>query len=342
MPRLDARKRDILRAVIQTYVDTAEPVGSEVLAHRARLGVSAATIRNEMAALEEMGLLAQPHTSAGRIPTDRGYRVYVDSMLEEEQLPAGQRHWVRRRLAAALAERERVPQEVARALATLTPYASVVSHPHPRRLVFRHLHFVPLEATRVLAVIVTDAGVLQARTLDLQEPMDPDGLERLSRMVSQRFQGHPLGEITDTLLQQVVDEVAWQHRVVKLLADRILRRLPAASRRIHIEGTANILAQPEFRDARTARPVLRALEQEEVVAGLLEDASDRPVWIAIGSEHRVEALRGCSVVVAAYRVGGRPAGALGIVGPTRMPYGRVVALVRYLADSVSQALAEAR
>jgi heat-inducible transcriptional repressor len=342
MLQLDARKRDILRAVIQAYVDTAEPVGSETLAHRARLGVSAATIRNEMAALEEMGLLAQPHTSAGRIPTDRGYRVYVDSMLEEEQLPADQRHWVRRRLAAALAEREWVPREVARALATLTPYASVVSHPHPRRLVFRHLHFVPLEATRVLAVIVTDAGVLRARTLDLPEAMDPDGLERLSRMVSQRLHGHPLGEITDALLRQVVEEAAWQHRVVRVLVARILRRLPEATRRVHIEGTANILAQPEFKDAQSARPVLRALEQEDVVADLLDDASDHPVWIAIGSEHRVEALRGCSVVVAAYRVGGRPAGALGIVGPTRMPYGRVVALVRYLADTVSQVLAEAR
>ncbi len=340
MSELDPRKQEILRAVIHSHIETAEPVGSEALAHRGRLGVSSATIRNEMGALEAMGYLAQPHTSAGRIPTDRGYRVYVDSLLQEEQLSAGERLRLRRRLATALLERERVPVEVARALATVTNYASLVAQPHPEQLVFRHLHLIPLESTRVLAVIVTNAGVLRGQTLELQEPMDPEGLDRLSRTVSQRLEGVPLGEISDETLTRVVDKAAWQQRVVRQLTEWLLRQMPAADRRIYIEGTANILTQPEFRDARAARPVLEALEHEEVIAGLLEGAPDLPVWITIGSEHRVEDLRGCSVVAAAYRVGGQPIGALGIVGPTRMHYGRVISLVRFLADSLSDALAD--
>ncbi len=340
VPELDGRKQGILRAIIRSYVETAEPVGSEGLAQRSRLGVSSATIRNEMAALEEMGYLAQPHPSAGRIPTDRGYRMYVDSLLEEERLTAVDRLQLRRRLATALREWERVPEEVARTLATMTHYASLVAQSHLDRLIFKHLHFIPLDSSRVLAVIVTNAGVLRGRTLDLQEPMDPEGLDRLSRIVSQRLEGHSLGEITDELLTRVVDEAAWQQRVVDQLTEWLLGQAPSADLRIHIEGTANILTQPEFRDARAARPVLEALEREDVIAKLLEGAPDRQVWITIGSEHHIEDLRGCSVVAAAYRIGGRPVGALGIVGPTRMHYARVVSLVRYLAESLSDALAE--
>ncbi len=242
VPELDVRKQGILRAIIRSYIETAEPVGSEGLAQRSRLGVSPATIRNEMAALEEMGYLAQPHPSAGRIPTDRGYRMYVDALLEEEPLPAGERLRLRRRWAAVLAERERLHEGVVRALATMTHYASLIAQSHPDRLVFRLLHF--------------------------------------------------------------------------------------------------ILTQPEFSDARAARPVLEALEREDVIAELLEGAPERRVWITIGSEHRIEDLRGCSVVAAAYRIGGRPVGALGIVGPTRMQYARVISLVRYLADSFSDAMAD--
>ncbi len=337
---LDTRKQEILRTVIRSYIETAEPVGSEALAQRTRLGVSAATIRNEMATLEEMGYLAQPHPSAGRIPTDRGYRVYVDSLLEDQALSSGERTKLRRRLASALVERERVPEEIARTLATVTHYASLVAQSHPDRLVFKHLHLIPLSATRVLTVIVTNAGVLRGRTLDLLEPMEPEALDRLSRLVSQRLAGYSLGEITNEVLTQVVGEVAWQQRVVRQLTEWLLRQMLAADHQVHIEGTVNILTQPEFRDARSARLVLEALEREEVLTDLLAGTPDRSVWITIGSEHRIEDLRGCSVVAAAYRVGGRSVGTLGIVGPTRMEYARVISLVRYLADSLSDVLAE--
>lgn len=340
MLALDERKQDILRTVIRAYIDTAEPVGSEVLAQRSKLKVSPATIRSEMAALEAMGYLSQPHPSAGRIPTDRGYRVYVDTLLEDKELSTNERTRLRRQLVNALEERDRLPEEVARTLATVSHYASLVAQSHPDRLVFKHLHLVPMETTRVMAVIVTNAGVLRGRMVDLREPVNAEELDQLSRAVSTRLEGYELGDITDAVLTRVLDEAAWQQRVVRQLTEWLLHQMLAASRQVHIDGTLNILTQPEFRDARAARSVLGALEREEVLSNLLQSSADRPVWITIGNEHGIEDLRGCSVVAAAYRVGGRDVGTLGIVGPTRMQYARAISLVRYLAASLSDVLTE--
>ncbi|HET6781676.1 MAG TPA: heat-inducible transcriptional repressor HrcA [bacterium] len=234
---LDPRKQEILRAVIVAYIHTAEPVGSESIAQRLHLRVSPATVRIEMAAMEEMGYLSHPHTSAGRIPTDRGYRVYVDAMRPDTDLSARDRARIRRQFKGTVEEQGPVPEGIARTLATVTDYASVVAEPPPQMHVFRQ--------------------------------------------------------------------------------------------------TSNILKQPEFQDARAAQPVLSALERDEVVADLLGAVSARQVRITIGSEHRYEDLRGCSLIAAAYRIGEGAIGALGILGPTRMNYAKVISLVRYLTSELS-------
>ncbi len=336
---LDTRKQEILKAVIHAYIHDAEPVGSERIAHRLRLHVSPATIRNEMAALEELGFLSHPHTSAGRVPTDHGYRFYVDTLVQQE--PSAQERTRLRRFLAGGDEPGHIAEEVARALAVVTEYASVVTAPAPERQLFQHLRFIPLTSTKVIAVIVTDAGMVQGRAFDVQDPLEPGALDRLSRMVSQRLQGYALAEITEDLLAEMVDQAAWQHRILVEMLRWLRHRAPVpADRRVYIDGTANILKQPEFHDARTAQPVLSALEREEVLSDLLEVALGRQVWVTIGSEHRHEDLRGTTVVAAPYQMGGRPAGALGIVGPTRMKYGKVISLVRYLAGSLSEILTE--
>lgn len=337
---LDARKQEILDAIIDAYIHDAEPVGSERLAQRMHLRMSPATIRNEMATLEELGYLSHPHTSAGRVPTDRGYRFYVDSLQQNEPLSAQDRNRVRRVLHPG-EQRERLPEEVARALATITEYASVVTSPGAENQVFKHLHLIPLTEHEVLAIIVTDVGVFHGKTFSTQDPLEPDALDRLSQLVSHRLHGYALTEISGELLSRFVHEAAWQHRIVEELAAWLRQRLPRlADRRIHIEGTANILKQPEFRDARSARPILSALEREEVLSDLLRATEGRDIWVTIGREHRYEELHGTAVVAAAYRLGGHPGGALGIVGPTRMKYAKVMALVRYLAVNLTELLGE--
>lgn len=337
---LDLRKQEILEAVVEAYINEAEPVGSERLAQRLRLRASPATIRNEMAVLEEMGYLSHPHTSAGRVPTDRGYRVYVDSLRETEPLSAQERQRVRRAFRPGQ-ERGQSSADVARALATVTEYASLVASPGVEKQVFQHLHLIPLTGQQVLAVVVTNAGVFHGKTFAVQGPVEPEALDRLSRVVSQRLQGYALAEITGDLLSRFVHEAAWQQRIVEELAAWLRHRLPRlADAQVHIEGAANILRQPEFRDARSARSVLSALEREEVLSDLLRATEGRDIWVTIGREHRYEELHGTSVVAAAYRLAGLPGGALGIVGPTRMKYAKVLALVRYLARNLSELLEE--
>lgn len=341
MVDLDARKQEILKVIIDAHIQTAEPVGSEALAHRARLGLSPATLRLEMAALEELGYLSHPHTSAGRVPTDRGYRFYVDSMEEEEeQLTPDEGTRLRRRLLSLTRETGRVVEEIARALASATDYASVVAPPRPDHRIFKHLHLIPVGSTQALVVIVTNAGVIEGKTLEFPEPLEPEELDRLSRIVSQRFDGYRLAEITDELLAETV-QAAWHLQIVRQLSRWLRSHLPVGGDpHVVIEGTANILKQPEFQDVRAARHVLLALEREDVIADLVREAPAREVWISIGSENRHEDLRGCSVVIAAYRVGEDAVGALGIVGPTRMKYGKVISLVRYLAKHMGDALGE--
>lgn len=240
MIALDPRKQEILRAVIATYIHTAEPVGSESVVQRLHLRVSPATVRNEMAALEEMGYLSHPHTSAGRIPTDRGYRVYVDAMLPYIDLSARERARVRRQFRETVEEQGPAPEGIALTLAIVTDYASVVAEPNPPMHFFRR--------------------------------------------------------------------------------------------------TSNILKQPEFQDARAAQPVISALERDDVVTDLLGAVSVRQVRITIGSEHRHQDLRGCSLIAAAYQIGDSAEGALGILGPTRMNYAKVISLVRYLASDLNSTL----
>lgn len=340
MLELDPRKQEILDAVIEAYINDAEPVGSERLAQRLRRRASPATIRNEMAALEEMGFLSHPHTSAGRVPTDRGYRFYVDSLHADEPLSFHERQRVRRMLRPG-EQWDRLPEDVARGLAAMTEYASLVTAPGVESQVFRHLHLIPLTDRQVLAVIVTDAGIFHGKTFATQDPLDAEALDRLSHALSSRLQGYALAEITPELLARFAHEVAWQQRIVEELIVWMRTYLPRlADRRVHVEGTANILKQPEFRDARDARSVLAALERTEVLEDLLRAAEGCDVWVTIGREHRYEELRGTSVIAAAYRLAGHAGGALGIVGPTRMKYAKVIALVRYLAGSLSDLLGE--
>jgi len=341
MVQLDPRKREILKAVINEYIATAEPVGSETVASRYNLGISPATVRNEMAALEEMGYLRQPYTSAGRVPTDRAYRLYVDTLVveEERELPSLEKERLRRRVRLSVGEPGEAVEEAARALAMVTEYASIVAEPRPEHGVFKHLHLIPLSDTEAIAVIITDTGVIEGKVVQFSDGFSPDELDRLSRHISRRLEGYPLGEITDRLLAQIIQEAVRHQRAIQQLK-RILRKSLWLSlrARVYIEGTANILLQPEFQDIRRVRPLLSMLEQEEVIQDLLSEAVSRGLLVVIGSENRYAEMQLCSVIAACYRVGGRPAGAVGIIGPTRMPYEKVIPTVQFLAESLGEVL----
>lgn len=338
-PALDQRQEQILATIIAEFIHTAEPVGSEVVVRQSGLTVSSATVRHEMTVLEEMGLLSQPHTSAGRVPTDLGYRIYVDTLLSEAQLTPDERQRLRRQVQSLTDEADRLVQRAARALAREVHYPSVVATARPQELLFRHLHFIPLDAGRVMPVLLTNLGVVEGQPVDLAEPVEPDRLDELSRRISARLVGMTLGEITRARLEELVDEAARYQRLLDHLRrwiDREVRR--SAAGHVAIEGATHLLDHPEFHQAASASAVLSLLEREEVVGELLRPTHGPGVWVSIGSEHPYAAMQSCSLVAATYQAGGRTVGTLAILGPKRMHYERALPIVRFLAQSLGEAL----
>ncbi|MBI3998166.1 MAG: heat-inducible transcription repressor HrcA [Armatimonadetes bacterium] len=339
MDQLDERQRTVFCAVVEEHIRAAEPVGSEHPAVRERLGVSPATIRNTMAALEEMGLLTHPHTSAGRIPTDAGYRLYVDMFQEAEALSAAERQAIRRRLETSAEDPSAAAGQAARVLAFVTQYLSVVASPGLQHQTFRSLHLVPLGERRAIAVIATDSGGLQARMIDLPEGIGPDDLEQISQAITHRLQGCRLADLTHERLEQIVGEASWHHRLLAEVKTWLGRELARGGHpRIVMEGTRHLLREPEFRRPDAATQLLEALEEESVLADAMAAAPEQGLWISIGAENRREELRGCSLVMATYRAGPQVVGTVGIVGPTRMRYRRALAAVRYVADRLTETL----
>lgn len=360
---LAARKQRILWAVIREHILSAGPVGSEALCERYRLELSPATIRNELHALTEMAYLRQPHTSAGRVPTDRAYRLYVDAMLghrstgasaadrpktlgglgaggapAQERLTPTERERIRRKLHQA-DDLDRAVEEATRTLASVSDYPAMASTPPADRRRFRHVHLVPVGADRALVVVLTDAGPVEGTVLRLPRDTAPGELDEVSRILSGWLAGRTLQEITAARLEQIVlaAHASRQRALVHDLGVVLARRMGEHAGRVFVEGMSHILKQPEFQDVRRAQPVLSALDREEVLRDVLRPkAADVDVWI--GQENPVDEMRDCSIVSATYWVRSQPVGVLAIVGPTRMPYARMIAMVRYLARTLSDSL----
>jgi heat-inducible transcriptional repressor len=337
--QLEGRKRAVLRAVVEEHIHSAEPVGSEHHALLQQLRCSPATIRSVMAALEDEGLLRHPHTSAGRVPTDQGYRVYVDMLLEAEPLPVGERQAIRRRLGSITRDAADLTDQAAHVLSSFTQYASVVAAPGLRQQTFEGLHLMAQGPGRALAVIATSSGALQGRLIELPHGIAPEDLEVLSRAITQRLHGVRLGELTQERLEQAVGEATRHHRLVETVKSWLGRDLARGARpRFRVDGAAHLLREPEFSRPEAATRVLGALEEQAALAQALAAAPEEGVWIAIGAENSLADLRACSVVAAMYHVGGAPGGTVAIVGPTRMRYRRAMAVVRYVADRLGDAL----
>ena len=292
-----------------------------------------------MAGLEEMGLLRHPHTSAGRIPTDQGYRAYVDGLLETERLSPAERQTIRRRLGDQGEGPDDLVAAAAHVLSSLTQYATIVAARGLGQQVFESLHLLPLEGQRALAVISTSTGALQGRAITLPPGVSTDDLESLGRIITNRLHGAQIASITHEQLEQALGE-AYRHQqlldAVKMWLRRDLAR--GTKMRLRVEGLRHLLREPEFRRPDAATPVLGALEQESVLAHAVAAAPDEGVWITIGAENQIAELHTCSIVMSTYQSGGGTGGTVAIIGPTRMRYQRAVAAVQYVADRLSESL----
>jgi heat-inducible transcriptional repressor len=332
---LDERKLAVLRAIVEDYVSTTEPVGSKSLVDRHGLDVSPATIRNDMAVLEEQGFIAQPHTSAGRIPTDKGYRLFVDRLSSVKPMSTAERRAIETFLAGAYSLDEVVGRTV-RLLTQLTRQVAVVQYPLLSRSQVRHIELVALSPRRVLLVLITDTGRVEQAAVDLPNETDGESITHLRAVLNACLDGHKLTDAANKVAS-LADRIPVSERqnadaVFSVLLDSLAER---HEERVVFGGTAN-LAAPDF--ANGLRDVLEALEEQVVLMRLLgESASTPALTVRIGAE---TGLEGTSVVSAAYGTGGQAVAKLGVLGPTRMDYPGTMGAVRAVARYVGRILGE--
>jgi heat-inducible transcriptional repressor len=332
---LDDRKASILRAIVAEYIDTAQPVGSGHLARSSGVEVSPATIRNEMAALERDGYLAQPHTSAGRVPTEKGYRFFVDSLDAPGPLGPTQRQQVKQFFARAHGEIEHMLTETSHLLSDLTDHTAVVVGPHHDRASVLAVQLVPLTARVVLLVLVLSDGSVDKRTLDLRADADEARVSAAGAHLARWLVGRALStppEPATATGDAATDEIV----AAALIALRDGR--DDDTDQVFVGGAARMARS--FDAVQTVRRVLELLEQQLVVVSLLHDVLDRGMSVAIGTETGLEPLSECAVVVAPYNVEGERAGTIGILGPTRMNYSQALAAVATVSQRLSKTLAE--
>jgi heat-inducible transcriptional repressor len=339
---LDDRKLDVLRAIVEDYVETQEPVGSKALVERHHLRVSPATVRNDMAVLEDEGYIRQPHTSAGRVPTDRGYRLFVDKLSRIKPLSPAERRAIERFLVGAV-DLDDVVHRTVRLLAQLTRQVAVVQYPSLSRSHVRHLELVPVSTTRLMFVMITDTGRVEQRLVELPTPLPESDVMRMRTAINEKLGGVRLAD-TPPQVQILLDECepALRQPMAALCSVLLETLVERTDERIALAGTANLTRGGMLDFQGSIRPILEALEEEVVLLKLIGSAESDPsvTRVLIGDENEIEHLRGASVISTGYGPGSTVVGGLGVLGPTRMDYPGTIATVgavaRYVGDILAQ------
>jgi len=335
---IGVRAKKVLHAVVSEYLATGDAVGSGTVARRYALDVSAATIRNVMGELEEMGLLSHPHTSAGRVPTQRGLRLYVDTLLRIRSLSTGEKESIRGRLSP-MAEPQEVLQRVTTLLRELSHLAVVVQTPRPSSDAVAHIEFVRLRENRLLAVIATTHGAIQNKLVDAETTLSAGDLVRINNYLNELVAGLPLDQIRARLAREIEDEKNIGNPVTTAALALASAAVPDldAKNGILLSGQANLLVGVPDMDK--AQHVLRTLEEKDQIVRLLDRTLSAPgICVFIGAEANLADLTDISVVAAGYGGGDRPIGSIGVIGPARMNYSKVIPLVDFTADVITEIL----
>lgn len=337
---LTERQRHILSAIVDDYIRSAEPVGSRSISKRGNVGFSPATIRNEMSDLEDMGYLEQPHTSAGRIPSHKGYRYYVDHLMTYGNLPQHEVMMLRQFFAEKMQEMERVIQQVATVLSQLTNYTSIVLGPEVLGTTLKHLQIVPLNERTAVAIIVTNTGQVENKTVTIPEGVPMSEIEKFVNLLNARLKNVPLLHFKSKLYTEIAAELSSYtsgYEELLMMLNNVMDH--PEEERIFLSGTTNMLTQPEFKDVDKVKSILDLLSETPKLIKLLDGTTGTSgVQVRIGSENTIEAVNDCSLITATYSVDGKLLGTIGILGPTRMDYGKVVHLLDHLSKDLTQVM----
>jgi heat-inducible transcriptional repressor len=340
MNHLTERQKTLLMLIIRDYIDTAQPIGSKRLAEHYHINLSPATIRNEMAALTEMGFLRQPHTSAGRVPTEEGYRYFVSEMMHSAELPETVQHTISHQFYQSRPELDQWMTLAASVLATQSQGVSVVTAPHAEQVKFKHVELISTQGRQVLMVMVMIGGEVSQQILTLAEPVNQD---RLSQSAT-RLNGLLAGLTTQTISTLTVRPDPLDQDILLLIAQDMRRITEQASGEIYTDGLTNVLAEPEFAESDDARRALKIFDEPATLQDLLSrttvNSNVGGLQVLIGGEGEWDELRQCSMVIARYGVPGMATGSLGVLGPMRMSYSRTIPTVRFVAALLSDLVSD--
>jgi heat-inducible transcriptional repressor len=339
---LTPRDRDILKDVILTYILTAEPVSSRSVAKHGQLGLSAATIRNVMADLEEWGFLAQPHTSAGRVPTRAAYHLFIETMMETRAIPARERRYIEENLKDISADADQLMEVTSHLLSELTNQVGIVLTPTWGDTVLKAVDFVPLSGRKVLCVVVSTSGFVENKVIETSETVPREELVRISNYLTESFAGLTLREIRDRLLRRMAEERAQMDRWLSATLELARRSFDLdQGPGVVVDGTSCLLAQPELSDLHRVRRMFEAFADKARLVNLLNQCvRGGGVRVLIGEDSDLTSELDFSLVATPYGVGDRTLGTLGIFGPSRMEYQKIIPLVDFLGETLSRALAE--
>ncbi len=332
---LDERKLTILRAIIQNYLETGEPVGSRTISKYTDLNLSSATIRNEMSDLEEMGYIVQPHTSAGRIPTDKGYRLYVDMLMQDKQAEMDN---LKLELNAKSEKLDSILKEAAKVIAVNTNYASMITAPRYRKHRIKFLQLTQVDPESLLTVIILDGNIVKNNLVHVEEELTQETLLKLNLMLNTFLQGLDLQEINASVIQKIRNESGGYSSLISEILDVIATSMESEEIEAYTSGSTNIFKYPELNDSEKASGLLNALEEKKELTELMyqEGDSDRGIQVYIGDESPIEATKECSVVTATYHIEEGVYGKIGIIGPRRMDYEKVVVTLKRLMSELDQ------
>lgn len=336
MPKnLDDRKKKILQAIVEEYIETAEPVSSGSLVNNYDLNCSSATIRNEMAELEEIGLLDKPHTSAGRVPSQSGYRYYIDELLRDDNLTAKEMNYIKKKLETKVNELEDLTKIATSTISELTHYTTIAVGPKIENHTIVDIKFVLLGSRVMMAIILTDSGIIREAIIKFDEDVTEPQIRNLNDIFSSKLVGKPLEKLEGSLEEYIVAEMQSGISVIKKIIVEINKLLEESSR-LMLEGTNKNFDLPEFKKSDLARDFMNALDAKDLVADVLNTGIADDINVYIGEELNDEKLKNFSIVTFNHLLGDKDIGTIGIIGPTRMDYSKVISIMKYISKKLKE------
>lgn len=337
---LTERQKLILKAIVNNYILSAEPIGSRAVSKQNEIGYSPATIRNEMADLEEMGYLEQPHTSAGRVPSNKGYRYYVDHLIDPKDIHISKEVVlnVGKLFTDQFREFEQLLEETANILSQITSYTSIILGPEIFHTKLKHIQIIPLADDQLIVILVTNTGKLEHKTVQIPKGIAVHEIENFVRFLNHKLVGIPLYQLKSRIHSEINNEFqrnVYEYEQSMMLLDQLFEdHNNPSDHKIFVGGTANILNQPEFNDIHKIKALLTMFEKTEEIKELMK-SDHQGIDVKIGTENKIEAATHSSIIIATYELEGVPLGTIGIFGPTRMDYSRVIKILEYIAKDFS-------